>query len=136
MNLNSCRECKHQVSENAPICPNCGAPKPADSAWNGWGYEWKSAAAVFGLPLVHIAVGRDGKNRWRIAHGIIAIGQFAVGGITIAQFGAGIIALTQFGIGALIVSQFALGAVCIAQFGVALSGGLAQFLITLNGMGF
>ena len=30
-----CRECQHEVSENAPICPNCGALHPTKAKWIG-----------------------------------------------------------------------------------------------------
>ena len=53
--MKSCRECQHQVSEQAFSCPNCGAPYPAKVKWDGWGFEYKSHAEVFGLPLLHIS---------------------------------------------------------------------------------
>lgn len=42
MSMKPCRECKRDVSEQAPICPHCGTPKPAQAKWNGWGYKYKS----------------------------------------------------------------------------------------------
>jgi hypothetical protein len=50
--MKQCRDCRHTVSEQAIACPNCGAPYPAKEKWNGWGFEYKSEAAL--LPLVHI----------------------------------------------------------------------------------
>lgn len=29
MALKSCKECGHEVSVEAPLCPNCGSPNPA-----------------------------------------------------------------------------------------------------------
>lgn len=82
-----------------------------------WGFEWRTEMEIFGWPLVHVAVGRkDGKLR--VAKGVIAIGQFALGAITIAQFGAGAI----FGFG-----QFIFSPVAIAQFAIAIIFGLGQF---------
>ncbi len=49
------RECKHQVSEQAVACPNCGAPYPAKTKWDGYGYEYKSDSTFMGLPLIHIS---------------------------------------------------------------------------------
>lgn len=43
--------------------------------YNAWHYEYKSQRTLFGLPLVHIHLGR-GLQR---AHGIIAIGNVATG---------------------------------------------------------
>jgi len=101
-------------------CLHCGAPRPADHAWNGWGYEYKSATTVWGIPLVHVAFGRDKSGKFRTAKGIIAIGQFARGIITIAQFGFGVVFIGQFGVGLFVLAQFALGFMACGQFAVAL----------------
>jgi len=69
---------------------------------------------------VHVAFGRDAQGKLRVAKGVIAIGQFAIGAITFAQFGIGII----FGFG-----QFIFGPIAIAQFAIALLFGLGQFVI-------
>lgn len=116
-NLAPCRECKKNISRSARACPHCGAPYPANQKWNGWGFEWKSKATYYGYPLVHIAIGADKNKRLRVARGVIAIGQFAIGLITIAQFGVGFL----FGIG-----QFMAGTVAIGQFAIAMVFGLGQ----------
>jgi hypothetical protein len=88
-----------------------------------WGYEWKSEATLFGLPLVHVAFGWDLETgRFRIARGIIAIGQVAVGLITIAQFGVGLFCgIGQFVFGGFVLAQFAVGVViAIGQFAVGI----------------
>lgn len=36
MPLATCRECEHQVSSEAPNCPNCGAPSPARRPSEDW----------------------------------------------------------------------------------------------------
>jgi hypothetical protein len=96
------------------------------------GIHWKSRTRLFGIPLVHVAIGRDAKGRVRVAKGFIAIGQFAVGGITFAQFGIGILfglgqvvfGLTAIGqvAGGLLVSvgQIAVGVVAIGQLAAGL----------------
>lgn len=53
--MKACRECLPQVSEQALACPQCGAPRPALSTWDGWGYEYKSAITVLGPPLTHLS---------------------------------------------------------------------------------
>jgi RNA polymerase subunit RPABC4/transcription elongation factor Spt4 len=111
MALISCRECGHEVSPSARVCPQCGAPRPGNPEWRGTGIDWQSSQTFLGYPLIHVAFGKDPRGRWRVARGIIAIGQFAVGLITIAQFGIGLL----FGFG-----QFMLGWTALAQ--VALSG--------------
>jgi hypothetical protein len=113
MPLAPCRECGAQVSTQAFSCPHCGAPRPTDAAWNGSGYEYKSARTVWGYPLVHVAFGRDSRGKRRVARGVIAIGQFAVGLVTVAQFGIGLlVGVGQFMAGMLVLAQFA-GAVAV-----------------------
>lgn len=137
MALESCRECGSEVSSDAVSCPQCGAPCPAVKEWAGAGIDWKSRAGIFGFPLIHIAFGRDGRGKRRVAKGVIAIGQYAVGLFTAAQFGIGIIfglgqfmigltAFAQFAGGLLIgVGQVAAGVVTVGQFVVGIYG-LAQ----------
>lgn len=43
MAMTICRECSQEVSTEALVCPHCGAPRPADQAWAGTGFEWQSA---------------------------------------------------------------------------------------------
>lgn len=144
MALASCRECKAQVSTEARSCPHCGAPRPAQQDWTGSGFEWQSTRTFWGYPLVHIAFGRDRRGKLRVARGVIAIGQFAIGLITVAQFGVGILfgfgqfvagltVLAQFAAGVLLgIGQFATGYAAIGQFVFAYYGlgqlGLAKFM--------
>ena len=104
MALEACRECQKEVSTQARTCPHCGAPVPTRSGWKGSGVDWKSSQTLFGYPLLHVAFGRDEHGRLRVAKGIIAIGQFAVGAITVAQFGVGLL----FGFGQFIVGLTAI----------------------------
>ncbi len=118
MAIIQCRECNRDVSDEATICPHCGAPYPAKKEYHGSGFEWKSKITIYGYPLIHIAIGRDARGKLRVARGIIAIGQFGIGLITIAQFGVGIL----FGFG-----QFILGLTTFAQFAIGILFGLGQF---------
>jgi len=94
--------------------------------WN-FGFEWKSKITVYGLPLVHIAFGKDSKSgKLLVAKGIIAIGQFGLGVITIAQFGVGVL----LGIG-----QFAAGVCVLAQFAGGIYFGLGQFATGVTAIG-
>lgn len=117
MSLHPCRECGKEVSSEAFACPACGAPRPTEPVWKGFGIDWKSRTTLFGIPLVHVAIGFDARRRPRVAKGIIAIGQFAVGLITIAQFGIGFL----FGFG-----QFLVGFVVVAQFAGGVLLGIGQ----------
>jgi hypothetical protein len=98
------------------------------SARRAWGREWRSQTELFGWPLVHVAYGRDENGKLRVAKGIIAIGQFAVGGFTIAQFGIGyVFGFGQFIVAPLAIAQFALSLVAVAQFAITALFGLGQF---------
>lgn len=126
--MKTCRDCGHQVSEQAFQCPGCGAPYPARKKWDGHGFEYKSRATLLGWPLLHICF-KFRPNRMPVpARGIIAIGQFAAGVVTIAQFGIGFFGLGQFMIGAYVLAQFALAYQCIAQFGIFIHSGTGQIV--------
>ena len=124
----TCRECQHEVSEAAPICPNCGAPRPAKQDWNGWGYEYKSKLAIGGLPLLHISFKYRPNRMPVVARGIIAIGQFAFGAVTIAQVGVGIVSVSQVAIGVWALGQLAFASTLIAQIGIYFQEGHGQIV--------
>jgi hypothetical protein len=119
MSLTPCRECRREVSTEAPVCPHCGVLEPWRESYRGTGFEWRSRASLFGWPLVHVALGHDPKGRMRVARGIVAVGQFAVGLIVVAQFGVAYL----LGIG-----QFVVGLNVLAQFGVAPLFACGQFV--------
>jgi len=130
--MRPCRECRHEVSEQATACPGCGAPFPAKEKWDGWGFEYKSAATVLGLPLLHISF-KYRPNRMPVpARGVVAIGQFACGIFTLSQFGVGIVSISQFTIAAYALAQFAVAYSLIAQFGLYLHEGHGQLVISFR----
>lgn len=124
--MKPCRECHHPISEQAPICPNCGAPRPAKDRWDGWGWEYRSNATLFGWPLVHISFKYSPKFLPVPAKGIIAIGQFGVGVVNISQFGIGVFSLAQFTIAGFAVAQIGCAYALIAQVGVYVQAGYGQ----------
>jgi hypothetical protein len=144
----TCSECGAEVSDQAPVCLRCGAPQAAAPSTPGFGFEWKSARTYGGYPLVHIAFGKDSRGKWRVARGIVAIGQFALGLVTVAQFGVGLLfGFGQFLIGGVVlaqiagglvlgVGQVATGYVAIGQVVLAYYGlgqiGLGEFLWTIS----
>ena len=130
--MKPCRECKHQVSEQAMTCPGCGAPFPAKEKWDGWGFEYKTEATFLGLPLLHISF-KYRPNRTPVpAKGVIAIGQFAYGIFTLSQFGAGVVSVSQFTIAGYALAQFAFAHSLIAQFGIYVHEGHGQLVISLS----
>jgi hypothetical protein len=128
MALISCPECGKSVSEKAKSCPNCGYPlKPGsglDSAYTG--YEYKSAATLFGMPLIHI-VSMGSGGTLKPARGFIAIGNVAIGIIAIGGIAVGVIALAGVSLGLV-----CLGGVALGILGGA--GGLATGYIAVGGI--
>jgi hypothetical protein len=135
MSLVPCRECRQEISDQAMACPHCGALYPARTVWTGTGFEWQSRVTVLGMPLVHVAFGRDAAGRARIARGVVAIGQVAFGFLAVAQFGLGVLTVAQFGLGVLTVAQFGVGLVFgLGQFILAWAA-VAQFAVCFVGEG-
>jgi len=129
--MKPCRECKHEISEQAVACPNCGAPYPAKDKWDGWGFEYKTDLAFWGLPLLHVSFKYRPNRKPVPAKGIIAIGQFAYGVVTISQFGIGVFSLSQFTVAVYALAQFAAAYSLIAQIGIYVSEGRGQFVRSL-----
>lgn len=126
--MKKCRECQHDISEQASACPNCGAPYPAKEEWDGWGFEYKSETTIMGLPLLHISF-KYRPNKIPVpAKGIIAIGQFGIGIINISQFGVGIISIGQFTIAGYALAQFAIAYSLVAQIGLYINRGYGQLV--------
>ena len=130
--MKPCRECQHQVSEQAFACPQCGAPYPARESWDGWGYEYKSKVTLAGLPLVHISFKFRPNRRPVVARGVIAIGQFGCGVFCIAQFGIGVVSISQFTVAAFAIGQFAVAYSLIAQFGLYFGEGHGQLVFNIG----
>ncbi len=126
--MKPCRECRHTVSEQAPVCPQCGAPFPSREKWDGWGFEYKSRAALLGLPLLHISFKYRPNRVPVVAKGVIAIGQFGCGIITIAQFGIGVVCVSQFAVAVFALAQFAAAYSLVAQFGLYIREGHGQLV--------
>ena len=129
-----CRECNHRVSEHAQACPGCGAPFPTKAQWDGWGYEYKSKANIFGIPLLHISFKYRRKHGIPVpvvARGVISIGQFGIGLINISQFGIGVFSLAQFTIARYAIAQFAIARYALCQMGLVHEG-LGQQLVLLK----
>jgi predicted Ser/Thr protein kinase len=82
------------------------------------GFEYRSKATLFGLPLVHIATGpHPVTGRRRVATGIIAIGDIARGVIASGGVAMGVIAF-----GGVVVGLVPIGGLAV---GVAAVGGMA-----------
>jgi transcriptional regulator with XRE-family HTH domain len=86
-------------------------------------YEYKSKRTLFGLPLVHINVGRG----VYVAKGIFAIGTIAMGAVSI-----GAVALGGLCLGAISLGLFSLAAVALGL--LFAGGGLAVGAIAAGGV--
>jgi len=126
--MKPCRECQHEISEQAMACPQCGTPFPAKEKWDGWGFEYKSKATLCGLPWLHISFKYRPNRRPVPAKGIFAIGQFACGIFTLSQFGIGVVSVSQFTIAGYALAQFAMAYSLIAQMGIYVQEGHGQLV--------
>lgn len=128
----SCRECRRSVSEQATVCPHCGAPHPAKEKWDGWGFEYKSEASLLGMPLLHISF-KYSPNRVPVpAKGVVAIGQFACGIFTFAQFGLGVVSVSQITVAGYALTQIGFAYSLIAQLGIYIHQGHGQLVRSLS----
>ena len=126
--MKECSECHHSVSEQAFSCPQCGAPYPAKEKWDGWGFEYKSEATLFGLPLLHISFKYRPNHMPVPARGVISIGQFGMGIINISQLGIGLISISQFTVAGFALAQFGIAYSLIAQIGLYFDKGYGQIV--------
>lgn len=130
--MKQCRECSHSVSEQAFVCPGCGAPYPARKHWDGWGFEYKSASRILGMPLIHVSF-KFRPNRMPVpAKGFIAIGQFGMGIVNISQFGIGVFSLSQFTLAGFALAQFGVAWSLVAQIGIYVDRGYGQVVYRLS----
>jgi len=136
--MKPCRECQKEISEQAVVCPQCGAPYPANEKWDGYGFEYKSKATFLGLPWLHISFKYSPSKRPVPAKGVFAVGQFACGIFTLSQFGVGVVSIGQFVVAGYALAQFAAAYSLIAQMGIYVyegHGQLVRSLAQLLGMG-
>ena len=92
------------------------------------GAQYKSRAALLGLPLLHISFKYRPNRVPVVAKGVIAIGQFGCGIITIAQFGIGVVCVSQFAVAVFALAQFAAAYSLVAQFGLYIREGHGQLV--------
>jgi hypothetical protein len=118
MALIQCPECGREMSDEAVMCPGCGRAGP-----RGRGYVYKSRARLFGLPLVHVILGR-GQNypgKVPLARGIIAVGPLAAGVVAVGGVAVGLVTFGGVALGGLALGGLAVG-LGFAGGGLAIGG--------------
>ncbi len=98
----------------------------------GYRYEYKSQRRLFGLPLVHINIGRGRKK----AKGIVAIGNEATGVVAIGLAAKGLLccgvaAVGGFCLSAVGVGLVSIGAICV---GLVSVGAVAVGLLSIGAL--
>ncbi len=101
----------------ASKCPECGRPivevltrKPFKRL--GKSIRYRSATQMFGLPLIHVAIGPDperGEAKGK-ARGIIAVGDIAVGGIAVGGVSLGVVSVGGMSVGVASLGGMSVGA--------------------------
>lgn len=135
---NNCRYSLVGLTESSK-CPECGKPLvevlergPAFRR----GKRYRSSIVIFGLPLVHVALGPHEDEQRGRAKGIIAIGDVATGCLAIGGVARGIIAFGGLAIGFITFGGLSIGAVAFGGWaigGVATGGGALGIVATGGG---
>ncbi len=124
-----CSNCGYRLTglTESSKCPECGKPVVEvlvrGPHWRQMGKRYRSKVVIFGLPLIHVAVGPSDTELRGHAKGIIAIGDMATGFFAIGGFARGLIALGGLAIGLVAIGGGAVG--LIVALGGGAVGGLA-----------
>lgn len=105
-----------------------------------WNYEYKSRTTLWGLPLVHIHMGRTANGRLAVAKGIFAVGTVAVGLVSAGLFSLGLLSVGVLALGLLVLATLGLGILTagivsiglLAAFGICAIGYLAVGVATVG----
>lgn len=111
------------------------APAIVNNYYNGhpehWHYEYKSKHTLFGIPLVHINLGRNSWARGVIAIGNIATGVAAFGGVAFGLFTLGAVSIgLLLALGAVSLGTVSIGAAAV---GLLAWGGIALGWLAVGG---
>lgn len=124
-----CSNCGYQLTGlvDSSKCPECGRPLvevlTRPQRWPTNGKRYRSNLMLFGLPLIHIALGPHEDALHGQARGIIAIGDVATGVLAIGGIARGAVAIGGVAVGLVSLGGMAIGLLtCLGGFAV---GGLA-----------
>lgn len=137
-----CSNCGYELTGavESSKCPECGRPLvevlTRNTTLSGTGRRYRSRATLFGLPILDIATGPRGSERFGRARGIIAIGDVATGFIAIGGWAIGIVAVGGLAVGLCSLGGGAIGLLTAlggAAIGTMACGGLAIGILANGG---
>lgn len=91
-------------------------------------YEYKSKAKIFGVPLVHINIGRK-NGKLAVARGIVAIGTISIGAVSMGLFSLGLLSVGVFTLGMAALGTLSAG---ILSAGVMAVGALSYGIVSIG----
>ena len=95
-------------------------------------YEYKSSRTLWGLPLVHVNIGRGRRAKGVVAVGIVASGIVSLGVLSAGVVSLGVLSVGLLGLGALSLGALlATGAIAVGTVSV---GGIAIGVFALGGL--
>ncbi|MCH8881250.1 MAG: hypothetical protein IID34_15395 [Planctomycetes bacterium] len=138
-----CSNCSYSLKglTESSKCPECGKPlvevltrKTFDLS--KFGRRYKSKIMLFGLPLIHIALGPDEDGPHGKAKGILAIGDQALGFVALGGKATGIVAIGGFARGVCCFGGLSIGLLSCGGWALGLlaSGGLSIGLFASGGL--
>ena len=81
---------------------------------NGTFFEYRTKEEINGWPLVHINIGTNPETgRFRVARGVVAIGNIAYGIVSIGVAAFGIVTCAAFGLGVVSLASLAVGIIAV-----------------------
>ncbi len=100
-------------------------------------YEFSSHLRVLGMPVIHIAWGRNPvSGKLAVARGCIAIGQFAIGVVSIGQLSIGFLSIGQLSLGLwAALGQAAIGLLAIGQLAVGIRAAIGMLAVAFHAVG-
>ncbi|QOJ14313.1 MAG: hypothetical protein HRU75_06540 [Planctomycetia bacterium] len=138
-----CSNCGYSLigATETSKCPECGRPLvevlTRDIPASATGLRRKSEVLLFGLPLVDVAFGPHGMEKYGHARGFLAVGDVATGVIAVGGRAQGLFAFGGLSIGLFSFGGMALGLVSFGGFAIALAlacGGFALGAVAFGGM--
>jgi predicted RNA-binding Zn-ribbon protein involved in translation (DUF1610 family) len=136
-----CKECGYELTglTDSSRCPECGRPIVevlVRASFFGMGKRYTSASTLLGLPLLAIAAGPHGAERFGSPVGFIAIGDKPRGIIAIGGTPVGIVSFGGFARGIISIGGMSVGLVSLGgcSLGALAVGGLAAGVYAFGGL--